>query len=139
VNCGKGGDILDCFNKPLGWKDEKCPPRPNRECKDAHFENCAPISGKGNSGVNVIFDVEPNSLSVVAAGTIENFSDQAFNVRFERENAAPVIILVQPMSSITFVYDKLIRIGTTGTAPERVYNGSLKIQLHYSFEKVCKK
>ncbi|UKS67243.1 S-Ena type endospore appendage [Rossellomorea marisflavi] len=129
---------MDCFSKPLG-KDVKCPQRPKRECKDAHFENCAPISGSGNRDVNVIFDVDPNSLHVTAAGTIENFSDQSFNVRFERENSAPIIILVAPHSSITFVYDNLIRITTTGTAPERTYNGSLKIQLHYTFERVCKK
>ncbi|TMU87508.1 hypothetical protein FGG79_05120 [Bacillus sp. BHET2] len=130
---------MNCYNTPLGWKDDKCPPRPKKECKNAHYENCAPFAGTGNQDVNTIFDVQSTSIPVIAAGTIENFSTQAINVRFERSvSNQPIVLLVQPHSSLTFVYDHLTRIATTGTAPERMYNGSLKIQLNYSFETTCK-
>ncbi len=126
---------MDCFNKPMGWVHDDCPQRPQRDqFKTIQFENCAPIAGNGNQGVNIIFDVESDSIPVTAAGTFENFSNQAINVRFERRNSPPIIILVQPHSSLTFVYDDLIRIGTTGTAPNTDYTGSLKIQVNYTIE-----
>jgi hypothetical protein len=129
---------MNCYNKPLGWKEDKCPPRPKVECKTVQFENCAPFSGTGNQSVNTIFDVESNDIPVIAAGTVENFSSQAINVRFERSvSNQPIVLLVQPQSSLTFVYDHLTRVATTGTAPEKTYHGSLKIQVNYSFETKC--
>ncbi len=124
---------MDCVKKPLGWNHDKCPPRPKSEKKTMTFENCAPFAGSGNQDVNRIFDIESNSIPVIAAGTVENFSSQALNVRFDRSVGAPIIILVQPKSSLTFVYDKLVGIATTGTAPDTEYSGSLKIQVNYSF------
>ncbi|WP_409295400.1 hypothetical protein V1498_18915 [Peribacillus sp. SCS-26] len=109
-----------------------CPKRPkDREVERKVFENCAPFAGTSNTVGNVIFDVEPNTLRVLAAGTIENFSDAPINVIFER-STGNITQTINGRSSLTFVYDDLTRITVFGFGAP--YSGTIKVQANYFFE-----
>ncbi|MGB2993342.1 MAG: hypothetical protein WBB47_11965 [Paenisporosarcina sp.] len=123
------------YSQPLGFIskcDCKCPRRPeNDRFKTLSFENCVPFAGESNTVANVIFDVEPNSLPVVLAGTIENFSNDGINVIFER-SSGNVTRTILANSSLSFVYDDVTRVSVFGFG--QVYTGSFKFHATYTFE-----
>ena len=109
-----------------------CPSRPERDrFKTLTLENCVPFAGRSNVDANIIFDVEPNSLPVVLAGTIENFSNDIINVIFER-SSGNVTRTVLANSSVSFVYDDVTRVSVFGAG--QLYSGSFKFQATYTFE-----
>ena len=120
-------------SQPLISKcDCKCPSRPeNDRSKTLTFENCVPFAGESNTAANIIFDVEPNSIPVVLAGTIENFSDDGINVIFER-SSGNITRTILANSSLSFVYDDVTRISVFGFG--QMYTGSFKFQATYTFE-----
>jgi len=107
----------------------KCPKRPEADRLSAlTFENCVPFAGESNTVANIIFDVEPNTLPVLIAGTIENFSDDGINVIFER-STGNITRTILANSSLSFVYDDVTRISVFGFGQE--YTGSFKFQATY--------
>jgi len=116
----------------IGRCDCKCPPRPERDrFLTLTFENCVPFAGESNVTANIIFDVEPNSLPVVLAGTIENFSNDGINVIFER-SSGNITRTILANSSLSFVYDDVTRVSVFGFGQE--YTGSFKFQATYTIE-----
>lgn len=112
--------------------DCKCPPRPTEDrFETLNFENCAPFAGESNTVANIIFDVEPNSLPVVLAGTIENFSDDGINVIFER-STGNITRTILAHSSLSFVYDNVTRVSIFGFG--QPYTGSFKFEATYTIE-----
>ncbi|MGB3261301.1 hypothetical protein [Paenisporosarcina sp.] len=110
----------------------KCPSRPERDrFKTLTYENCVPFAGRSNVDANIIFDVEPNSLPVVLAGTIENFSNDGINVIFER-SSGNITRTILANSSLSFVYDDVTRVSVFGFGQQ--YSGSFKFQATYTFE-----
>lgn len=124
------------FKQPLGSIgrcDCKCPKRPERDrFQTLTFENCVPFAGRSNVDANIIFDVEPNSLPVVLAGTIENFSNDGINVIFERSTGNNVTRTILANSSVSFVYDNVTRVSVFGFG--QAYTGSFKFQATYTVE-----
>ncbi|WP_404408297.1 hypothetical protein [Jeotgalibacillus malaysiensis] len=124
------------YKQPLGSIgkcDCDCPKRPR---PDKHvlmlFENCAPFAGNKYTPYNTIYDTQPDSLPVTIAATIENFSTDAIIVTIFRKGYDQVVTTVQGGSSLTFVYDKVLRI-TVNACQE--YTGSFKHQITYEVEK----
>jgi len=114
----------------IGSCDCKCPKRPERDrFQTLTFENCVPFAGEGRE-TNIIFDVEPNSLPVVLAGTIENFSGATIIVTVER-NGGDVSLLIPPKSSLTFIYNGVTRVRITSRGD---YTGLFKFQATYTVE-----
>lgn len=93
--------------------------------------HCVPFAGQSNTEANIIFDVEPNSLPVVFAATIENFSNDGINVIFER-SSGNITRTILANSSLSFVYDDVTRVSVFGFG--QVYSGSFKFQATYTFE-----
>lgn len=122
---------MSCKNthvKPNG-SINNCPKRPeNDRLGRLTFENCVPFAGESNTVANIIFDVEPDTLSVLVAGTIENFSDDGINVIFER-STGNITRTILANSSLSFVYDDVTRISVFGFGQE--YTGSFKFQATY--------
>ncbi|MDZ5713452.1 hypothetical protein [Jeotgalibacillus haloalkalitolerans] len=124
------------YKQPLGSIgkcDCDCPKRPR---PDKHvlmlFENCAPFAGNKYTPCNTIYDTQPDSLPVTMAATIENFSTNWINVTIFRKGDVPAVIPVQGKSSLTFVYDKVLRIDVSSCEE---YTGSFKHQITYEVEK----
>ena len=123
------------YKQPLGSIgrcDCKCPKRPERDrFQTLTFENCVPFAGGPSTADNHIFDVEPNSLPVVLAGTIENFSNDGINARFERSGGV-FVLPIQANSSLSFIYDDVTKVTINGFGQE--YTGSFKFQATYTVE-----
>ncbi|MCM3178158.1 hypothetical protein [Cytobacillus horneckiae] len=112
----------------------QCPPRPvGNKFETLTFTNCAPFAGGPDTEGNIIFDVEPNSLPVVLAGTIENFSDDSINVIFER-SSGNITRTIFANSSLSFIYDDVTRVTVFGFGQE--YTGSFKFQASYTIEEL---
>jgi len=92
--------------------------------------NCVPFAGTSNTVANTIFDVS-ESIPVVLAGSIENFSNDGINVIFVTASGN-VTRTILANSSLSFVYEDVLQVNIFGFG--QAYTGAFEYQVTYTVD-----